>query len=124
MSEGSAVPSMHTLNDVREVLLHIPLKVMSSISFPVPEIMSSTTDVCFTQADAMVLEIMLSDDGKGIKREHLSQVFHPFFTTKKMGTGLGLSICKKIIDAHNGTIEVKSVENEGTTFIIQLPVLA
>ncbi|UCC41550.1 MAG: HAMP domain-containing protein [Candidatus Aminicenantes bacterium] len=69
------------------------------------------------------LEIKFSDDGEGIKKEHLLQIFHPFFTTKSRGTGLGLSICKKIIDAHYGSIEVKSEEKKGTLFTIQLPAL-
>ena len=69
-----------------------------------------------------MLEITVSDDGRGIKAEHLSQVFNPFFTTRKKGTGLGLSICKKIIDAHQGSIQVTSQEEKGTTFIIQVPI--
>jgi signal transduction histidine kinase len=70
------------------------------------------------------LEILFTDNGKGIKKEHLSQIFNPFFTTRSRGTGLGLSICKKIIEAHKGSIEVESEEKEGTAFTIQLPVLS
>ncbi len=69
------------------------------------------------------LEIVFSDDGIGIKQNNLQHIFTPFFTTRKRGTGLGLSISKKIIEAHRGTIEVKSEENKGTTFLIRLPVL-
>jgi len=64
----------------------------------------------------------LKDTGKGIREEHLSQVFSPFFTTRRLGTGLGLSICKRIIESHNGQIEVKSRVGEGTTFMILLPI--
>jgi hypothetical protein len=67
------------------------------------------------------LEIVVIDDGAGIKEAHLAQLFHPFFSTKKGGTGLGLSICRKTVDAHNGTITVKSEEGKGTTFLIRLP---
>ena len=63
------------------------------------------------------------DDGKGIKAEHLNQVFNPFFTTRRRGTGLGLSICKKIIEAHKGSINVQSEEGEGSTFDIYLPAI-
>jgi signal transduction histidine kinase len=77
--------------------------------------------VVMTQKNDNKLEIIISDDGKGIKREHLSQVFNPFFTTRRRGTGLGLSICKQIIEAHKGTIEVKSEEGKGTVFTIFLP---
>lgn len=67
--------------------------------------------------------ISVSDNGEGIKKEHLSKVFDPFFTTKEpgRGTGLGLSISYRIINDHNGTITVTSKEGEGTEFTIGLP---
>lgn len=65
--------------------------------------------------------IKVQDDGIGMKNETLNRIFDPFFTTKKEGTGLGLSICKKIIEDHGGTIEIKSVLGEGTTVIFTLP---
>jgi hypothetical protein len=68
------------------------------------------------------LEITVTDNGKGIKPEHLSQIFNPFFTTRKRGTGLGLSICRQIIEAHSGSIHVKSQLGKGTTFSIRIPV--
>jgi hypothetical protein len=103
-------------NKMQEVLLNLILNSIASID-------KEGKISIELQEDRNDLKIIFTDDGKGIKREHLSQVFHPFFTTKKMGTGLGLSICKKIIEAHNGSIEVISIENEGTTFTIRLPVL-
>ena len=51
----------------------------------------------------------------------VSKIFLPFFTTKTHGTGLGLSLVQKIVLAHNGRIEVQSVEGEGTRFTITLP---
>lgn len=51
----------------------------------------------------------------------MKKLFTPLFTTKAKGTGLGLAVCKRIIDAHNGSISVESVENEGTTFKILIP---
>lgn len=52
------------------------------------------------------------------------QIFTPFFTTKKEGTGLGLPIVAKIINEHNGRIEVESEAGKGSTFIVLLPVEA
>lgn len=69
-----------------------------------------------------VLEIKVSDNGIGISKENLPHIFDIFFTTKGAdGTGLGLAVTKKIIDDHNGTIQVTSTVDIGTKFIITLP---
>ncbi len=68
-----------------------------------------------------VLRILVADNGSGIPAENLAQIFQPFFSTKKGGTGLGLSICKKTIEAHGGTISVRSRTGKGTTFTIRIP---
>ena len=68
--------------------------------------------------------VKVHDTGCGIPQEYLSKVFDPFFTTKEVGvgTGLGLSIVYGIIRQHHGMIEVISSINEGTTFIVKLPI--
>jgi signal transduction histidine kinase len=63
------------------------------------------------------------DSGKGIPREHQQRVFEPFFTTKgsRRGTGLGLSVSQGIVRKHNGSVEISSVDGEGTTVTVLLP---
>jgi signal transduction histidine kinase len=69
------------------------------------------------------LEIRIADTGQGIPRENISRLFEPFYTTKgKHGTGIGLAVTWRIIDNHNGTINVESEPGKGTTFVIHLPV--
>jgi signal transduction histidine kinase len=70
------------------------------------------------------VEIKVSDNGNGIPQNIIDKIFQPFFTTKQteQGTGLGLSLSYDIIKAHGGEIKVETKENEGTTFIIKLPV--
>jgi len=68
------------------------------------------------------IELCFTDTGSGINGEALERIFEPFYTNKEDGTGLGLAITRKIIEAHAGSIEVKSKEGEGTTFRIRLPV--
>ena len=63
----------------------------------------------------------VEDNGHGIAEEDRPNIFVPNFSTKSSGTGLGLAICKKIIEAHEGSISFASVEGEGTTFVIKLP---
>jgi two-component system NtrC family sensor kinase len=69
--------------------------------------------------------VKVSDTGCGIKKEHLDRVFEPFFSTKPVGkgTGLGLSVSYGIVQQHGGTLEVESVEGQGTTFTIALPTI-
>ncbi|MFB0566925.1 MAG: PAS domain-containing sensor histidine kinase [Candidatus Aminicenantaceae bacterium] len=102
---------------IQEVILNLMLNSISAIGE------KGQISIVLDKKNNKELEIMFSDDGIGIKNEYLSQIFNPFFTTKNRGTGLGLSICKKIIEAHNGSIEVESNEGQGTTFIIRLPVI-
>lgn len=67
------------------------------------------------------LRISVSDTGCGISPDDMKDIFQPFVTHKKNGTGVGLAICKRIIEAHGGTISVCSAAHEGTTFTLLLP---
>lgn len=66
--------------------------------------------------------LQIEDTGCGIPPEHLPRLFDPFFTTKEKGTGLGLSVADKIMEVHQGHIEVESMVNKGTSFTLCLPV--
>ncbi len=65
----------------------------------------------------------IKDDGKGIAKDKLTDIFTPFFTTKDpgKGTGLGLAVCSRIIDELDGRITVESEMGRGTTFFVHLP---
>ncbi len=64
----------------------------------------------------------VADDGPGLKADVTEKIFDPFFTTKVTGTGLGLAIVRKIVDAHDGRIDVSSDEGVGTRFRVTLPI--
>ncbi len=70
------------------------------------------------------VQIIVQDNGKGMSEAELVHIFEPFYTTKDpgKGTGLGLATSHRIIEQHGGEINVVSAPNEGTTFIIRLPV--
>jgi signal transduction histidine kinase len=67
------------------------------------------------------MRIRVSDSGGGIAQENMGRLFEPFFTTKQNGTGLGLAVTRRIIEEHNGTIQVESQAGKGTTFTVTLP---
>ncbi|NTV15539.1 MAG: two-component sensor histidine kinase [Desulfobulbaceae bacterium] len=72
------------------------------------------------EAGAGGVKIAISDSGPGIPPELQEQIFKPFYTDKSRGTGLGLAIVKKIIESHQGKIEVASNPGQGATFVIKL----
>ncbi len=74
-----------------------------------------------TRAEQGFVVAEFQDDGCGISEENLGKLFEPLFTTKTKGIGLGLAVSKRIIEAHGGTIEVKSEVGKGTTFAVKLP---
>jgi signal transduction histidine kinase len=65
--------------------------------------------------------IMVADSGPGIPAEVQEKLFLPFFTTKSRGTGLGLATAKRLIEAHNGSIEIACPPGGGTVVTVQLP---
>lgn len=69
------------------------------------------------------VRIFISDNGKGMDIRTMDRLFKPFFTTKENGTGLGLSVSDRIIKNHGGDISVSSRVNEGTSFVISLPLI-
>jgi len=70
--------------------------------------------------------VSFTDDGPGISEDNVARVFDPFFTTKEVGkgTGLGLSICFGIVREHGGRLYSKSKVGRGTTFTVEVPIVA
>jgi signal transduction histidine kinase len=70
--------------------------------------------------DTVVVDV--SDDGPGMMPDVAEKIFNPFFTTKAQGSGLGLAIVRKIVDAHEGRIDMSTSDGRGTRFRVTLPV--
>jgi two-component system NtrC family sensor kinase len=98
------------LNIIKNALDAMPYGGMITIS--------SAEDI-----DNKLIEIRIRDTGIGIEPETARKIFDPFFTTKEdgKGSGLGLFVAREIVEEHEGNIRVESVEGEGTTFVIRLP---
>lgn len=76
----------------------------------------------FVNNERPLVIVEISDNGCGIDAEDLPHLFNPFFTRKKYGTGLGLTQVKKIMDLHQGSIDISSKTDEGTTVTVTIPV--
>ncbi len=68
-----------------------------------------------------LVEVSISDTGRGIPPENLERIFRPFYTTRRGGTGLGLSLCQRIVSQHGGTVTVESTMKQGSRFAVRLP---
>ncbi|UCD30183.1 MAG: cache domain-containing protein [Planctomycetota bacterium] len=104
------------MNQLQQVLLNLSLNACEAMS-------DGGTLTISTESQNNKAFVKVTDNGSGIKKEHLDQIFEPFFSTKPAGkgTGLGLSVSYGIIQQHGGNLEVESQEGKGTTFTIILP---
>jgi signal transduction histidine kinase len=72
-------------------------------------------------SDDQDIYIVITDEGSGISAEVLPNIFNPFYSTRHNGIGLGLTICQQLVYLHQGTIEINSRKDEGTTVKLTLP---
>lgn len=117
----------------RQVLLHIedPLDTLEADPGQVKQVLWNLLSNALDAAREMIavrarptpggVEVRVADDGPGMAPEVLSRCFEPFRTTKAQGTGLGLPICKRILDAHRGTLRLESAPGQGTAASFTLP---
>ncbi len=104
----------HDSDQIHQVLLNLLLNAIQAID--------RNGKVAVTverRENSAVIEVV--DNGRGISPENLPNIFRPFFTTKGDGTGLGLSLARRIIEDHQGRIDVSSAVGQGTTFAVVLP---
>jgi two-component system nitrogen regulation sensor histidine kinase NtrY len=74
----------------------------------------------FSAAGSSKIHVKVADNGCGIPPSLMDRIFIPFFSTRKNGSGIGLSLCQQILLLHKGSIQVQSVENEGSVFTLHL----
>jgi two-component system sensor histidine kinase PilS (NtrC family) len=102
---------------IREVLVNL---IQNSIdAMPAGGILRAWIDE--VEDPAAQVSIHIRDSGAGIPEAELKKVFDPFYTTKPQGIGLGMAIAHKVITGHGGSIDLESVEGDGTMVTIELP---
>jgi two-component system, NtrC family, sensor histidine kinase HydH len=104
----------HDSDQIHQVLLNLLLNAVQAIEGP------GTVLVEIGSRDDYA-RVVVSDTGRGIAPQNLPNIFRPFYTTKGDGTGLGLSLAHRIVEDHQGRIEVSSVVGKGSKFEVLLP---
>jgi len=104
----------HDSDQIHQVLLNLLLNSLQAI-----EQNGKVTVSLESHGKTAVVQVI--DNGRGIAPDHLPNIFRPFYTTKGDGTGLGLSLARRIVEDHQGRIDVSSTLGKGTTFSVVLP---
>ncbi len=105
----------HDSSQVHQVLLNLLLNAIQALD-------TQGRITVAMEARKLSAAIVVADNGRGIAPEHLPNIFRPFYTTKSNGTGLGLSLARRIIEQHQGTLDVVSKVGQGTEFTVLLPI--
>jgi len=104
----------HDSDQIHQVLLNLLLNALQAIDEP-----GRITVTLQRREDTAVVKV--ADNGRGISPDHLPNIFRPFFTTKGDGTGLGLWLARRIVEDHQGRIDVTSTLGKGSTFTVIVP---
>jgi len=105
----------HDSDQIHQVMLNLLLNALQAI-----EKNGKVTVTLMSRNGNAIVEV--ADNGRGIEPVDLPNIFRPFFTTKGEGTGLGLSLARRIVEDHQGRIDVTSTVGKGSTFAVILPI--
>ena len=115
LHKDPALPEVeHDSDQIHQLLLNLLLNALQAI-----DANGKITVTVKPFGATAVVEV--ADNGRGIPADHLPNIFRPFYTTKGDGTGLGLSLARRIVEDHQGRIDVTSAVGQGTTFAVVLP---
>lgn len=113
------VPVMANQTQVQQLFFNIITNAVQSMVNKAPSDRRLAIRSVPSQGEVVVA---IEDSGCGMPQEVISRIFQPFFTTKTSGMGVGLAICRSIVELHGGSLEAHSVEGQGSTFLVRLPV--
>jgi signal transduction histidine kinase len=117
--EVQAPPDAPWVNGDAAMLRQVFLNLAINACQAMPD--GGTLRMSCAAASGNRVEVRFEDTGVGIPAEHLSRIFDLYFTTKDHGTGIGLSMVYRIVQLHDGEVEVESTKGHGTTFRVLLP---
>jgi two-component system sensor kinase FixL len=105
---------------IQQVLVNLVRNAVDALGGAPDDVRRRLTVSTCAKADGTV-EFIVADNGPGIAPQLAARLFEPFVTTKSNGMGMGLSVCRRLIEAHGGTIDADSVPGEGAMFTFRLP---
>jgi two-component system sensor kinase FixL len=105
---------------IQQVLVNLLRNAVDALDGAPDKVRRRLTVSTCAKADGTV-EFIVADNGPGIAPQLAARLFEPFVTTKSNGMGMGLSVCRRLIEAHGGTIDAGSVPGEGAMFTFRLP---
>ena len=103
-------------------LLKNSVYAVSAAAKPAGGTIKIITKLDYTRNNPKFIKIDFIDNGCGISKNNMNNIFVPFFTTKEKGSGLGLAVSQKIMHEHGGFIDISSVKNRGTTVSVYIPI--
>lgn len=110
-------PFYANIHEIREIFFNLILNAVQSIGVEG----KIHVEMNYFSADKLI-ELQVTDTGKGIEKEHVDKLFNPFFTTRNEALGLGLFVTKQIVHRYGGSIRVETRYQEGSLFTVHLPV--
>lgn len=121
--DPKALPVKGNIQQLEQVVINLILNGRDAVSHVDNPVICIETGICYHQKIGSCAYVSVKDNGHGIEKSQLTEIFNPFYTTKPagQGTGLGLSVSLGIAEAHGGSIEVSSKPGEGSTFILYIP---
>jgi len=104
---------------IQQIIMNLTINAAEAMNGETGSVFVTTRARHTNNAERVILEV--KDTGSGMPEEVRSRIFEPFFTTKFQGRGLGLSAVVGIVHRHKGTIQVESIPNYGSTFVVEFP---
>lgn len=117
--EMKVEPGELTIHADEKLLAQVLINLVKNAIASISEGKTGHITLSAKKASSFKTIIQVSDNGMGISKENINNIFTPFFTTKENGSGIGLSIAKQIMRMHKGHITVKSEPGKGTTFTLE-----
>jgi signal transduction histidine kinase len=112
-------PALHSIRADEELLRQAFMNILLNACQAMPSGGAVRISTAFDQGE--YARVTIADEGNGIPAEDLEKIFRLYYTTRPGGTGIGLSVVYRIIQLHDGSIDVRSEVGKGTTFDVRLP---